>query len=113
MKNVLKKLCIENITKNKENYIYSYKLEKPLKCNQIKAIFENTKFKRIVLYFDFYRLKIDLTIYSKDQYTKNKENFDKPLYGIDIYLNEKQFFNFYEFTQKELKKNYEYNVVLI
>lgn len=109
MKNQLKKLCIENITKNKENYIYSYELENPLKSNenQIKAIFENPKFKRIVLHFDFYRLRLDLTIYSKDQYTINKENYDKSLYGIDIYLNEKQFFNFYEFTEKELKKNYE------
>ena len=102
MKNVLKKLCIENINKNKENYIYSYDLENPLNSNenQIKAIFENPKFKRIVLHFDFYRLRLDLTIYSK-------ENFDKPLYGIDIYLNEKQFFNFYDFIEKELKKNYE------
>ena len=98
MENVLKKLCIENINKNKENYIYSYDLEKPLNSNenQIKAIFENPKFKRIVLHFDFYRLRLDLTIYSKDQYT------------IDIYLNEKQFFNFYKFIEKELKKNYEH-----
>lgn len=109
MKNLLEKLCIENINKNKENYIYSYELEKPLKSNenQIKAIFENPKFKRFSLHFDFHRLRLDLTIYSKDQHTINKENFDKSLYGIDIYLNEKQFFNFYEFTQKELNKNYE------
>ena len=104
MKNILKKLCIENINKNKENYAYSYELKSPLEFNenQIKAIFENPEFKRIVLHFDFYRLRVDLTIYSKD-----KENFDKSLYGIDIYLDEKQFFNFYEFIEKELKKDYE------
>jgi len=109
MKTQLKKLCIENISKNKENYVYSYELENPLKCNenQIKAIFENPKFKRFTLHFDFYRLRLDLTIYSKDQYIINKEYFDKSLYGIDIYLNEKQFFNFYRFIEKELKKNYE------
>ena len=100
MENVLKKLCIENINKNKENYIYSYDLENPLNSNenQIKAIFENPKFKRIVLHFDFYRLRLDLTIYSKDH---------KSLYDIDIYLNEKQFFNFYKFIEKELNKTYE------
>ena len=99
MENVLKKLCIENINKNKENYIYSYDLEKPLNSNenQIKAIFENPKIKRIVLHFDFYRLRLDLTIYS----------IDKSLYSIDLYLNEKQFFNFYDFIEKELKKDYE------
>ena len=96
----LKKLCIENINKNKENYVYSYELESPLKSineDQIKVIFENSKFKKIILHFDFYRLSTDLTIYLKDQ----------PEYSIDIYLDEKQFFNFYEFIEKELKKDYE------
>ena len=99
MEKILKKLCIENINKNKENYAYSYELESPLECNenQIKVIFENFKFKKIVLHFDFYRLRVDLTIYSKDQ----------PEYYLDIYLDEQFFKNFYEFIEKELKKDYE------
>ena len=103
MENILKKLCIENINKNKENYVYSYELQGPLKYDedQIKVIFENSKFKRIVLHFDLYRLRVDLTIYSKDQYPL------KPRYGLDIYLDEQFFKNFYEFTEKELKKDYE------
>ena len=98
MEKILKKLCIENINKNKENYAYSYELKSPLKYNedQIKVIFENFKF--ISLHFDFYRLRVDLTIYSKDQ---------QPQYGLDIYLDEQFFKNFYEFTEKELKKDYE------
>ena len=98
MKNLLKKLCIENINKNKENYVYSYDLKSPLESineKQIKAIFKNSECKRIELLFNFYRFRIDLIICSKD--------IIHPEYSIEIYLNEKQFFNFY----KELKKNYE------
>ena len=96
MKNLLKKLCMENINKNKENYVYSYELESYLESineEQIKAIFENSE--RMELVFDFYKFRIDLTICSKD--------IIHPKYYIEMYLNEKQFFNFY----KELKKNYE------
>ena len=102
MKNLLKKLCMENINKNKENYVYSYELESPLKFindEQIKAIFKNSECKRIELLFDFYKFRIDLTVCSKD--------IIHPKYSIEIYLKEKQFFNFYEFIRKELKKNYE------
>lgn len=95
MKNLLKKLCMENINKN----LYCYDLEKYLDPNETKAIFENSECKKIVLLFDFYKFRIDLTIYSKD--------IIHPKYSIEIYLNEKQFFNFYKFIRKELNKNYE------
>ncbi len=109
MKTILKNLFIENVNKNVQNRIYSYYLEKNLKFNknQINKIFNDNKIKDFTLLFDFYRKKLELTIYSKDQYTINKQNYNKAYYSLDLYLNENKINNFFDFVQTELKKNTE------